>query len=670
MESSLSEMLALMEIGDEAGQTPLTKSIAAQIIQSAKIRHPAKHYPVPEADKLSETELTRLKGIYPWALCAQRWATFSGVEEQQSIQAKVEKKINESRVVQASVAVDAATMTFVSPDEKAEVVAITDGVPEIAGPFDVMVHRVAGLYYLVNPPFARGEVMSTPVEKEGQKAAIGMYVPGECKPFRRWLNGKWIGPFEGVYREGNTVTIPQIEAVMNATPKNAKEKKDLYIGVCTCIGPRYNMSKVTAHQVFNLNYGGDFPSPVPTVDRYRGWIDRVFNVTGLWRQYLHFNNFARVRSAYEPYYYCLLPGGMAEKAHIVTNLKWVLRQAKVSGVGGSSGSAQWLYVKAFATMNLAVSSERCYSPVVEGEPGEFAPFSPILRIEDMEGMAMPTETKTGTLQFTPANPGERLGTVAQRLKNMKLGQNAYGVVTYYHPSLDCTGWAMFPLNLRIGLVICVYDRQGGFTAAQMERLMSRFIIGRALFPYTRMVWPQIATELLTEPIIIRNGKKKDVDTPEDSSWLVAQGTMEALSHTKITALVDSMAKPVQEVFFQTGSLLPVPLPPPVLPKPEAGDDPLAGLGGEGAAAFEPDNEDDEDLNALMSKAAPSKTELSESQAAMLQMFKQAKLGDSASPQPPPVQPPVKGESGKEQVSQGKTPSSSSSGKGKKKKAKE
>jgi len=670
MAGTLSEMFTMMDEVGETVQTPLTKSIAAQIIQSSSIRHPAKHYPVPEEDKLSETELIRLKGIYPWTVCAQKWSSFSGVEEQQSIQAKVDKKIVESRAVQAEVAVDRATITFVAPDDKVETLAITDGIPEIAGPFDTMIHRVAGLYYLLNPPFAKGEMMSTPVEREGQKGGVGMYVPGKCSPIRRWVGDKYIGPFEGVYREGNTVTVAQIEATMNTLPKNAREKKELYVRVCQAIGPQYNNSKVSAHKVFNLIYGQGTDFPVPTIDRFRGWINVTFNATSLWRQYLHFNNFARIRSAYEAYYYCLLPGGMAEKAHIVSNLKWVIRQVRVSGVTGMSGSSQWLYVKAFAAMNLAISSERCYEQIKEGEVGEFAPFNPVLRLEDMEGMAMPTATKAGTLQFTPANPGERLDTIAQRLKNMRLGANAYGVVSYYHPTLQRPDWAMYPLNLRVGLVVCVYDRVGGLTAVEMENLMSRFIIGRALFPYTRQVWPQLATEIVTEPITIRNGKKKEAEEAEDSSWLTAEGKMESISPSKLSAFVDSVDKPVQEIFFQEGSKLPLPVPPRVAPVSSSAPESLADVEGIGAADFSPDNdEEEEDLNVMLTKAAPSKAQVAENQAAMYELFKAAKLGSSVSPQPPP-----KGETQKSDVSvvvevpkvavQEKQPSSSSSGKAK------
>lgn len=620
----------------------LTKSIAAQIIQSVTAKHPATNYPVPEQDKLSAQELTRLKGIFPWTTCAMMWATFSGVEEQQSVQAKVEKKITESHTVKVHVQLESQHMDFISPEKQVTKVPIVDAVPEVAGPFENQVHKTAAYYYLLNPPLVKGEVTSTPVEKPEQKRALGLYVPTQCAPERYWVDGAWIGPFEGVYRPHGTATIPQIEATINGA-KTAKERKMLYTRVMERIGPVYNSSKSPMHRVFNLNHGAPGGPPVPVTERFVGDVSHVMSVTKLWQQYLHFNNFARVRSAYEPYYYCLMPGGMAERAHIVSNLKWIMRQIGVAGVAGESGSSVWANVKAFAALNLCISSQRTYVVMPKGaERGEYAPFSPVLRMEDMEGMASPTETKAGIIQFTPADPSARLAAVDQRLRSIKaMKSNLYGVVSYYHPSLEQEGWSLYPLNLRHGIVLSVWGKhKASFTASQMESLMSRFVLGRMMFPYTHTPWPVIATEFVMEPLCLRNGRDVVEEEKDQTLFGAVTGKMMSMSEQEIAALLESVETPTTEIRIDMGLTMPIPLPAPVVAQPDVPLDPTDDVPTHTAQIEQEDEEDD--LNALFAKPPPTQEEQA-AQKALIQQFLASKAGavspspqlNEPGPQPPP-----------------------------------
>lgn len=620
----------------------LTKSIAAQIIQSVTAKHPATNYPVPEQDKLSAQELTRLKGIFPWTTCAMMWATFSGVEEQQSVQAKVEKKITESHTVKVHVQLESQHMDFISPEKQVTKVPIVDAVPEVAGPFENQVHKTAVYYYLLNPPLVKGEVTSTPVEKPEQKRALGLYVPTQCAPERYWVDGAWIGPFEGVYRPHGTATIPQIEATINGA-KTAKERKMLYTRVMERIGPVYNSSKSPMHRVFNLNHGAPGGPPVPVTERFVGDVSHVMSVTKLWQQYLHFNNFARVRSAYEPYYYCLMPGGMAERAHIVSNLKWIMRQIGVAGVAGESGSSVWANVKAFAALNLCISSQRTYVVMPKGaERGEYAPFSPVLRMEDMEGMASPTETKAGIIQFTPADPSARLAAVDQRLRSIKaMKSNLYGVVSYYHPSLEQEGWSLYPLNLRHGIVLSVWGKhKASFTASQMESLMSRFVLGRMMFPYTHTPWPVIATEFVMEPLCLRNGRDVVEEEKDQTLFGAVTGKMMSMSEQEIAALLESVETPTTEIRIDMGLTMPIPLPAPVVAQPDVPLDPTDDVPTHTAQIEQEDEEDD--LNALFAKPPPTQEEQA-AQKALIQQFLASKAGavspspqlNEPGPQPPP-----------------------------------
>lgn len=644
----------------------LTKSIAAQIIQSVTAKHPATNYPVPEQDKLSAQELTRLKGIFPWTTCAMMWATFSGVEEQQSVQAKVEKKITESHTVKVHVQVDSQHMDFISPEKEVTKVAIVDAVPEVAGPFENQVHKTAMYYYLLNPPLVKGEVTSTPIEKPEQKRALGLYVPGQCAPERYWVDGAWIGPFEGVYRPHGTATIPQIEATMNGA-KTAKDRKMLYTRVMERIGPVYNKSKSPMHRVFNLSHGSPKGPPIPVTERFIGDISHVMSVTKLWQQYLHFNNFARVRSAYEPYYYCLMPGGMAERAHTVSNLKWIMRQIGVAGIAGESGSSVWANIKAFAVLNLCVSSQRSYVKMPkDAERGEYEPFAPVLRIEDMEGMASPTETKAGIIQFTPADPSARLAAVAQRLKSIKvLKNNSYGVVSYYHPSLEQEGWSLYPLNLRHGIVLSVWGKhKATFTAAQMEALMSRFVLGRMMFPYTHTPWPVIATEFVMEPLCLRNGREVVEEERDQTLFGAVTGKMVTITDKEIAALLEGVEAPITEIRLDMGLTMPIPLPAPVAPQPETPPEP-----GEEVPTYtaQVENDDEEeDLNALFSKPSLTPDQLA-AQKALVQQFLASKASAvSPSPQTPPpiVVPSPKPEGEAPQLKSPSTSSTSSQSTGK------
>jgi len=611
----------------------LTKSIAAQIIQSVKVKHPASNYPVPEHEKLSEEELTRLKGIFPWTTCAFKWASFSGVEEQQSVQAKLEKKITESHTVKVHVQLDSQHMDFISPEKKVEKIAIVDAVPEVAGPFENQVHKTAVYYYLLNPPLVKGEVTSTPIEKVEQKRAQGLYVPKECSPERYWVNGAWVGPFEGVYRPHATATIPQIEATINGA-KSAKDRKLLYTRVMERIGPKYNDSAVPMHRVFKLDHLRPGGPPVPTTERYVGDLSFVMTCSKLWQQYLHFNNFARVRSAYEPFYYCLLPPGMAERAHVVSNIKWIMRQVGAAGVSADSGSSVWSNVKAFAALNVCISSQRSYVKMPEGaERGEFAPFSPVLRLEDMEGMASPTESKTGVIQFTPADPGSRLDAVDQRLRSLKaMKTNSYGVVSYYHPSLERAGWSLYPLNLRHGIVLSVWgNHKGAFTAAKMEALMSRFILGRMMFPYTHTSWPVLATEFVMDSLCIRNGRDVAEEERDQSLLGAITGKMVPLSEKEITSLLESVEAPMTEIRVDMGIVMPIPLPAPVVPVPDAAPEPAEDVPSYTAEGTG-DDDDGEDLNALFLKPKLTPEQIAQQQA-LLQQFLAAKGGPQGAPAP-------------------------------------
>jgi len=614
----------------------LTKSIAAQIIQSVNVKHPATNYPVPEQDKLSVAELTRLKGIFPWTTCAFRWATFSGVEEQQSVQAKLEKKVTESHTVMVHVQLESQHMDFISPEKKVEKVPIVDAVPEVAGPFENQVHKTAVYYYLLNPPLVKGEVTSTPIEKQEQKRAQGLYVPKECCPERYWVDGAWVGPFEGVYRPHGTATIPQIEATINGA-KTPKERRLLYTRVMEKIGPKYNASPVPMHRVFNLNHQAQGGSTIPITERFVGDVFHSMSCSKLWQQYLHFNNFARVRSAYEPFYYCLLPSGMAERAHVVSYLKWIMRQVGAAGVSSDSGSSVWANIKAFAALNLCISSQRSYLKMPEkAERGEYAPFGPVLRLEDMEGMASPTETKAGVVQFTPADPGSRLDAVEHRLKSIKsLKTNFYGIVSYYHPTLERAGWSLYPLNLRHGLVLSVWGTyKGAFTALKMEALMSRFVLGRMMFPYTHTSWPVLATEFIMEPLCIRNGRDVVEEERDQTLFGAVTGKMVPLSEKEMANLLDSVDTPMSEIRIDMGIVMPIPVPAPVAPVPDVPSGPEEDVPTHTAEGVS-DGEEEDNLDFLLAK--PKATpEFQAQQAVLLQQFIAAKGGGPPAMAIPPV----------------------------------
>lgn len=485
------------------------------------------------------------------------------------MQSKVDCIVAESRLAKIEVGPMLSELTIVTKTNEVQKYKVTDSLPEVDNPFKQQVYKLASAYVLLNPPLLKGEVICSPIEKEEHRQGLGLYVP-KLVSQERWFNERtkqYEGPFEGIYRPGNKTTISQVEAVINTLPQTTKERVEFYSRIMDRIAPKYNNSKYPMHRIFNLRSQGP-----PIIERYRGAIDFKHDETSLWQQYTHFNNFARVKDVYEPYYFCLLPPGTAEKALTLSYLRWIMQKIGAAGIYGGSMSTQWSYIKALAARNVAISMSNSTRKLDDDCVGEYETFSPTLRLEDMEGMAAPTVTSSGVVLFTPSDPSRSLDQLVPRLSKMKAA-GFYGVAAFYHPSLVKPGWGVFPLNMKAGIVLCVYGQEmHGFTADQLTTMFSKFVTGRILYPYTRRSWPILASDFTFRPVVLKNGTEKF--RKYDDEWMeFGDAIVEPLSPQELQAIEEGIASPIQAPQLTAQSPLPIPLPPPVAPVPEtAGHD--------------------------------------------------------------------------------------------------
>lgn len=244
----------------------------------------------------------------------------------------------------------------------------------------------------------------------------------------------------------------------------------------------------------------------------------------------------------------LLPRGMAQKVHVIQNLKWVMSQVGVAGMSGASSSVVWQNVKALAVMNVPIATTHALKGIEASKvewgyaPGEYAPFTPVLEIVDMGGLAAPVLLKTGILQFSPAIPGVTLNQMASLLKarNHDSKTVKYGVVSYYHPSLFDRGWGVYPLHFGEGKVLCVFGEKGMEKDA-LHGMFARFALYRMVFPYTRIVWPRLASELVYCPVVVKNGQEKKKENQIRDEYDFG-GEMEPMTFLEMQAMLPAPPK--------------------------------------------------------------------------------------------------------------------------------
>jgi len=480
----------------------LTKEIAAQIIKSRGVEHTSRFYTLRDEDILSPEELAMYCGLYSWGECVKRWTTLKGRSQAFTVQATVETMVAEARVVAVVSDINGQALNVVAKDEQAKAYPIFEGIPAVTGGLGIMSHKVASMYYLLNPPYHKGEQVSVPLEP-----ADGLYAPSKVVAMRTFdpEARKWDGMFENAYKNVG-MTSAHVEAVIN--DNDVPTQKRVVAKVMTDIGPTFNISKREWHRVF------DFSGNTPMICTSKMVPQVSLDFERYWRTMIGFNVVSRVKSAFEPFYCMVLPRGVAPKVHVIGNLRWILRASEVAGVSGASSSSVWQQVKSMAVMNMPVSTNHSIVPLGDPVndaylPGEYAPFSPAMEIIDMGGMSAPVLLKTQSLSFSPARPGDSLVQLAKvfsarghDFKRVKLG-----VVSYFHPSLFSLGWGIFPLHLGEGKVLCVYGVDG-FTKEDLLAIMSRFALYRMIFPYARVVWPVLASEFSFAPVIVKNGAPK------------------------------------------------------------------------------------------------------------------------------------------------------------------
>lgn len=480
---------------------PMTKAIAHQILLACKVTHKGTNYQLKTEEILPADKLAYFLGRYSWSQVARDWDSYPGDDASSTMQGAVDSIIAKARVATVSMDVAEARLDVISKANVAKSYSIVDGTPLVTDAFGFVAYRTATHYFMLNPPFTKGEQISTPVEAAATKA---YYVPKTTKPMREFnkTTSKWEGFFEAAYRVGHTVTISDIEAVLTyyGTTKGA----ELLNKVIGFIGPVYNDSPTKYHRVFNLT------KERFTIDRSKARPTVAYNYLTYWQGMIYFHTMSRIKNVYEPFYCCLLPRGMPQRVHVVSGLKWLMRQVGVSGISGASSSSEWLNVKSMAVLNIAISSSASTKVLVprlgDQEPGEYSSFYPVMEIIDMENLSSPTASKTSTIAFSPAQPQSKLEAL-ERLFLARGHDHAkikMGVVAYLHPSLWRVNWGIYPLNLGDGKVICFYG-QTGYTCDFMLDLYGRFCTYRMLFPYTRVPWPRHGNEISYPPVILKNG---------------------------------------------------------------------------------------------------------------------------------------------------------------------
>jgi hypothetical protein len=165
----------------------------------------------------------------------------------------------------------------------------------------------------------------------------------------------------------------------------------------------------------------------------------------------------------------------------------------------------------------------------------------------------------------------------------------------------------------------------------MEALMSRFILGRMMFPYTHTSWPVLATEFVMDSLCIRNGRDVAEEERDQSLFGAITGKMVPLSEKEITSLLESVEAPMTEIRVDMGIVMPIPLPAPVVPVPDEAPEPAEDVPSYTAEGTGDDDEG-EDLNALFLKPKQTPEQIAQQQA-ILQQFLAAKGGPQGAPAP-------------------------------------
>jgi len=564
-------------ITDQKKKDVLTPELVGVLLrQMPKISHPAKNWGDPEKDHVYKDRLPELLARYDLS-AIMTWILSNPNAGAYSYGAKIATRWNAAHAVAVDVTNSGVPVVHYGGAAKNESVEVVHGAIKVCTNMEILNHQLASLMVAINP---QGPDKSTlpydfrpiPCDPQGNMGPSCIAIPflperkdsaGKVKP-----ESQHGGPLYKAYTHntgGTESLVARLETVLNKPPEIDVSVGAQHKSICDLLALKCAEEGVKAPKWFApfetrvinnvsmkvLQYQTTFSEKVFTdLDQYYLAHTYMSNTCGTSK---------RASYVYDGHFFCDLPAGMAHKIHILDNLMNFVHLVGGRGVDVTTMPAELKCVASLLPLNLP-----CFAPYYESEhvlPGgkkkkrgkaAITPVQapqPVSTFHDPRfrpGLYHSTQQMTGLVMFrtmeydrpsrkdkvtvyTPQRPGDVIQNQFANWPPRAGCPTAY--ITIAHSQL----WAspenfIYPLDFLSGLVMVARgDRVSANSPAHWPykmylNMVSKFIHTRAVYPYSRLSWPQISG-IKTSRVALKKGdiSASDVSLAEIKAQFSAGG---------------------------------------------------------------------------------------------------------------------------------------------------